>query len=175
MKVLMNGIEVECTPAELVELKQLGMLSEVKKEPQKERLLIVPKVKHNENKNHTEYAYYEDERIINSLKNKKNKFRHSPKELDVLMKSLPGRSRKSVIGRMMQLKKNGKISSSTLKRKHFSKHEDRLIKSVWEGRKNKIRLTNKEYKALETLIPRRERNAIGARVFRLRHKGYLKA
>jgi len=60
-----------------------------------------------------------------------------------------------------------------LARKHFSRQEDKIISQVWNERKNKIRLTNKEYKNLENLIPGRTRKTIGARLFRLRHSKKL--
>ena len=57
-----------------------------------------------------------------------------------------------------------------LKRKHFSKHEDKMIKEVWKNRKNRFRLTSKEYDTLENMLPNRTRKMIGARLFRMRRK-----
>jgi hypothetical protein len=53
--------------------------------------------------------------------------------------------------------------------KHFTRADDKLIKEVWNTRKNNVRLTRKEYLTLEKLIPHRTRKAISARLFRLRH------
>jgi len=65
-------------------------------------------------------------------------------------------------------------SNNSSVRKKFSKKEDRLIREVWGHRKNHIRLTNKEYIALQKLLPGRDRKMICRRLHRLKKHGYMK-
>jgi len=105
MKVELNdGIVVECTTEELMELKEKGFLGR-KETP---NLLTEPKtVKHKKQAFYKRFTKRENGIIKDVWEHRKNMIRLTKREYKLLEKEIPGHNRKAISSRIGKMKKIG--------------------------------------------------------------------
>lgn len=103
--VLENGIDVECSVDEFVELQNKGFLNKEKSESEYTFLESKPTAQDFvKSRIHKRFRKFEDKIMLDMWNKRKNKMKLNSKEYDELLRLMPGRSRSSICNRMFKLR-----------------------------------------------------------------------
>jgi hypothetical protein len=123
MRIVLNGMDVECSVEEFVELQKRGFfaaktLGDIQKFEEKDVIEVwppVPKTKAKKVKSiassrkYKHFTKAEDKIILDVWSGRKNNIRLTAAEYAVLEKGLPGRTRDAISGRLWKLRHENKL------------------------------------------------------------------
>lgn len=119
MKAIIDGIEVECTPEELLQMKKLGLVGKI--EPKNQVGLFSAGTTPTSNRPHhykkrkiafskyTQFSKREDDMIRGVWNSRKNNARLTKQEYNTLQRLMPSRRRKSIAARLFRMRHHGQI------------------------------------------------------------------